>query len=309
MTRSCHPICTHMQSPTLFSARSQICVPDGFQDYWQDASVCMQSRNNWGTLMSTSFSDASNEDIAAEHTKNPTKPFPDSPPFSRKSYRYPFNNIVAKSSFSRKGPRSFPPPMAAFSTVSIKEGGRFVLKKMNTYRPRNFFRSQRVDGRLVLYLVTPNDFDDHGMPSFPEEIVEDAERVDSDDIGDGSNEECQQIFTDADEVTDEMDFVRNLVSKEEKINAFYNHLGMSTEGTFSDSTVPHVELDPLESVKFRESKLDNDPNSAAALPVQSAFWSADMAAHAMANLSSLSSKKMCLHPSIFTTSFSLGLAM
>lgn len=53
-----------------------------------------------------------------------------------------------------KGIRCFPPPIDSCATLSIKKGGRFVLKEVNA-RPHGFFRAQREKGRLLLQLVRP----------------------------------------------------------------------------------------------------------------------------------------------------------
>lgn len=56
----------------------------------------------------------------------------------------------------RDVPHQFPPPIPFCSTLSIKQGGRFVLKEMSASHPPqycSFLRAERRHGRLLLHLI------------------------------------------------------------------------------------------------------------------------------------------------------------
>lgn len=127
---------------------------DTAEDYWEDASVSLSSSHSWDAP-SSPWLGASTPVYAKIDEEDETKRFSGLGSHPSRPHR-DVNEYVTCS----KGRRSFPPPLASSSTLSIKEGGRFVLKEMDADRPHGFLRAQRGDGRLRLQLVLPDEVND-----------------------------------------------------------------------------------------------------------------------------------------------------
>ncbi|MCO5588528.1 hypothetical protein L7F22_042485 [Adiantum nelumboides] len=175
MIRRCDPsrrryteLCNRSGSPLLQPTNSQMYGANTLEDYWEDASVSLRSCHSW-EAPSSGWLEASAPDLSPNTQIAESRGFCDSGYRRVRPCRYSFD--VSDHLGPVKGRRCFPPPLASCSTLSIKEGGRFVLKEMDADRPQGFFRAQRENGRLVLQLV------------LPDESNEDFEICDGDDFG------------------------------------------------------------------------------------------------------------------------------
>ncbi|KAI5066528.1 hypothetical protein GOP47_0019152 [Adiantum capillus-veneris] len=164
MIRRCEPshrpyteLCNRSGSPVLGPAHSQMYNADALEDYWEDASVSLRSRLSW-EAPSSGWLDVSTPVSNPDARSAESKSLCVSGSRHVRPCRYSFD--ASDYLGSAKGQRCFPPPLTSCSTLSIKEGGRFVLKEMDADRPQGFFRAQRENGRLLLHLVLPDEVND-----------------------------------------------------------------------------------------------------------------------------------------------------
>ncbi|KAI5062568.1 hypothetical protein GOP47_0023107 [Adiantum capillus-veneris] len=120
------------------------------EDYWEDASVCVgcdPHRHRW---FSASFLEEKEQKPVSVYPRDNTLSVV--PPSG-------YHDMQADSPLPRlpppRSPQQFPPPIALCSTLSIKQGGRFVLKDMCAMHPPNCscLRAERRHGRLRLHLI------------------------------------------------------------------------------------------------------------------------------------------------------------
>ncbi|MCO5612215.1 hypothetical protein L7F22_066478 [Adiantum nelumboides] len=193
MIRRCDPsrrryteLCNRSGSPLLQPTHSQMYGANALEDYWEDASVSLRTCHSWDAP-SSGWLEASAPDISPITQIAQSRGLCDSGYRRVRPCRYSFD--ASDYLGPVKGRRCFPPPMASCSTLSIKEGGRFVLKEMDADRPQGFFRAQRENGRLVLQLVLPDESNEDGVP-VNEEIC------DGDDFGVTDEDESTCSFAD-----------------------------------------------------------------------------------------------------------------
>lgn len=130
---------------------------DAFEDYWEDASVSFGACPGWEIPVNLCSASAQRKEEDKERvTMEGMCGHQQIMPSDDKVFlASQMNEYMA----CLKQRRSFPPPMASCVTLSIKEGGRFVLKEMDA-RPQNFFHAERENGRLRLHLIQPDHVDD-----------------------------------------------------------------------------------------------------------------------------------------------------
>lgn len=168
MSRRWEPRCRHYtelcnrSSSSSSIGRAAVVTPHNpaaFEDYWEDASVSLGSCHGWEMPVNP-FSTSATE----EYKDRKTMEDMGGPHQVMSSDKACSASQVNEHMACLRRPRSFPPPMSSCVTLSIKEGGRFVLKELDP-RPQGFLRAERENGRLRLHLIQHDELDDEDEDS------------------------------------------------------------------------------------------------------------------------------------------------
>ncbi|MCO5593880.1 hypothetical protein L7F22_047899 [Adiantum nelumboides] len=129
------------------------------EDYWEDASVCVGCvPHSHGWFSFPTFiqekEQAEPDVLSVYPTDSMLYGVPSSDHLDMQANSL-LQCAIPACSLAPRVPHQFPPPIALSSTLSIKQGGRFVLKDMCTLHPPNCscLRAERQHGRLRLHLV------------------------------------------------------------------------------------------------------------------------------------------------------------